>query len=833
MIVQKLELNNIDTKSKKKIEEFQRYFISIAKQLGDKNSKKYEKGFHQCVCEQIDFFDPSSALYGYLMKQNEYREYVGDLIFPFGINSSQLKAVEQTFQNQISVIQGPPGTGKTQTILTIIANAIMNNKTVAVVSPNNAATDNVFEKLEKEGLSLIAANLGKTKKAEAFFKNMLSIPKIINEWRIPEDELDSNKEKLTKDLISLSQILDERNRLATLEQELRDWQQEKKYFESYIKSRTDSNSTLKTKLKRTSLIRFDAQKKMRLLVDLNLNDDQQLNFGKKIKYFFQYGIYNFDPFRSSESIQELIDYVEREYYQNKIASIKKEIAETSSFLKGSNYKKLDESVKGLSIRIFKSFLSSKYTVGNSRATKDQMRKDYKEFTKDFPVTLSTCDAITMNIQKGNKFDIVVIDEASMGGLVPSIFPLSVAKNIVIVGDNKQLPNIITDKEEKQKNIGPPQDRTYDYFEHSILSSIEAVFGEELPSVLLKEHYRCHPMIINFCNQEFYDGELIVLSDFNEDEKALVLVETSDGNHMKFDYDKKIFNQREIDSVLSEEFSKACPIIHDMKTTGLVTPFRRQADKSLAAIEKQQKKYVADTVHKFQGRECEAIIFSTVLDNKGSKRNYSFVEDEKLINVAVSRAKRLFVLNSSVKEFSKRNGSIASLIRHIKYNSDYSLEHKSPVNSIFDLLTRDFQDELFRRRNNYKIKHSNFDSENLMMDMILTILSDEKYKSITCTTEYTIKKLARDFSVLTTDEQQYVKNGARLDFVFYFKTGKEPVAAIEVDGHKFHSRPEQVVRDKRKDSILSKLGIKLARFSTNGSEEEKKLRAYLDSLVAEE
>lgn len=88
-------------------------------------------------------------------------------------------------------------------------------------------------------------------------------------------------------------------------------------------------------------------------------------------------------------------------------------------------------------------------------------------------------------------------------------------------------------------------------------------------------------------------------------------------------------------------------------------------------------------------------------------------------------------------------------------------------------------------------------------------------------------------MLTTDEQQYVKNGARLDFVFYFKTGKEPVAAIEVDGHKFHSRPEQVVRDKRKDSILSKLGIKLARFSTNGSEEEKKLRAYLDSLVAEE
>lgn len=828
-----MELNIIDNESKKNLEKFQKYFTSIGEQLGADDSKSVKKGFHHSICEQINFFDPSSALYGYLTKQNEHREYEGDMIFPFGLNSSQLMAVEQTFRNQISVVQGPPGTGKTQTILTIIANAIMNNKTIAVVSPNNAATDNVFEKLEKEGLSFIAANLGRKDKKDAFFEKISPIPKELREWRIPEDDLGRLQEQLRQDLKDLSRILEVRNRLASLEQELRDWQQEKKYFESYIKNKIDSASTLKTKLKRAPLFRFGTQKQMQLLVDLNLNDDPQLNFGKKIKYFFRYGIYNFDPFRSSESIQELIDYVEREYYQNKIASIEKEIAEILSFLKTHNYKKLEKSVGKLSKKIFKSFLSSKYTVGNSRATKDQVWKNYKAFTKDFPVTLSTCDAITMNIQKGEKFDIVVIDEASMGSLVPSIFPLSVAKNIVIVGDNKQLPNIITNKEEKQKNIVPPQDEAYDYFKHSILSSMEAVFDEELPSVLLKEHYRCHPMIINFCNQEFYNGELIVLSDFNKNEKALVLVETSDGNHMKFDYDKKIFNQREIDSVLSEEFSKACPIIHDMKTTGIVTPFRRQADKSLAAIEKQQKKYVADTVHKFQGRECEAIIFSTVLDNKGSRRNYNFVEDEKLINVAVSRAERLFVLNSSVREFSKRNGSIASLIRHIKYNSDYSLEHKSPVNSIFDLLTKDFQEELSKRRNNYKVNHSKFDSENLMMDMILNILAEEKYKSITCTTEYTIKKLARDFSVLTPDEQQYVRNGARLDFVFYFKTGKEPIAAIEVDGHKFHSRPEQVVRDERKDSILTKLGIRIARFSTNGSEEEKRIRGFLDSLVMEQ
>ena len=42
-------------------------------------------------------------------------------------------------ENQISVIQGPPGTGKTQTILNIIANILMQGKTVQIVSNNNSA----------------------------------------------------------------------------------------------------------------------------------------------------------------------------------------------------------------------------------------------------------------------------------------------------------------------------------------------------------------------------------------------------------------------------------------------------------------------------------------------------------------------------------------------------------------------------------------------------------------------------------------------------------------------------------------------------------------------
>ncbi|MGX9987132.1 AAA family ATPase [Soonwooa purpurea] len=86
-------------------------------------------------------------------------------IFPFGFNLSQRNGVDNSFSNPLSVIEDSPGTGKTQTILNIIANAVMNNQSVAVVSSNNSATKNIFEKLDSNGVSFIAALLGSSQNA--------------------------------------------------------------------------------------------------------------------------------------------------------------------------------------------------------------------------------------------------------------------------------------------------------------------------------------------------------------------------------------------------------------------------------------------------------------------------------------------------------------------------------------------------------------------------------------------------------------------------------------------------------------------------------------------
>ena len=129
-------------------------------------------------------------------------------ILPFGFNTSQKDAVVKALRNKISIIEGPPGTGKTQTILNIIANAIINEKCVAVVSNNNSATKNVIDKLKKYNVDFIAAYLGKKSNKEDFiasqgnakYKNIKNW--IIEDFKVIEiqEELKSNFSILTEKL---------------------------------------------------------------------------------------------------------------------------------------------------------------------------------------------------------------------------------------------------------------------------------------------------------------------------------------------------------------------------------------------------------------------------------------------------------------------------------------------------------------------------------------------------------------------------------------------------------------------------------------------------------
>ena len=115
---------------------------------------------------------------------------IKEYIYPFSTNMSQMTAITQTFNNKLSVISGPPGTGKTQVILNLIANAVYNNLNVAVISNNNTAIENVYDKIKEDGYDFLLAYLGNSKNVDSFFSVEDNIEEIIKKYKEEKNEED-------------------------------------------------------------------------------------------------------------------------------------------------------------------------------------------------------------------------------------------------------------------------------------------------------------------------------------------------------------------------------------------------------------------------------------------------------------------------------------------------------------------------------------------------------------------------------------------------------------------------------------------------------------------
>jgi len=75
-----------------------------------------------------------------------------EILLPVSTDASQLQAVNAAVKGKSFVLHGPPGTGKSQTITTIIANALYQGKKVLFVAEKMAALSVVQRRLEGLGL---------------------------------------------------------------------------------------------------------------------------------------------------------------------------------------------------------------------------------------------------------------------------------------------------------------------------------------------------------------------------------------------------------------------------------------------------------------------------------------------------------------------------------------------------------------------------------------------------------------------------------------------------------------------------------------------------------
>jgi hypothetical protein len=277
------------------------------------------------------------------------------------------------------------------------------------------------------------------------------------------------------------------------------------------------------------------------------------------------------------------------------------------------------------------------------------------------------------------------------------------------------------------------------------------------------------------------------------------------------------NQRQID-VIKQEIIPNEQLEH--VDLGIVTPYRNQTD----ALQKTFKgtSIKADTVDKFQGRENDVIILSTV-DNEIS----DFTDHPNRLNVAVSRAIEQLILVVNGNENQKDN-NIADLIQYIEYNNFSVIQ--SELNSIFDLLYKGYEEEREKILGK-SAKVSAFDSENLMFGLIKQVLLDERFSKYDVLLHFPVRYLIRNFARLNEEEIKYASNPlTHLDFLIYNKLGKTPILAIEVDGFEYHKGgTRQAERDKMKDKILEKYNFPVLRFKTNESNEREKLITKLNAI----
>ena len=637
----------------------------------------------------------NSVLFDYLKGECNPINKERSIAVPFDFNQSQITAIETALKHKITIIEGPPGTGKTQTILNLIASIIYNGMNCAVVSNNNTAIDNIYEKLSEENLSFIAASLGRRTKVDQFFEcdHNGELPKFLEEKEREFKRNDSLRINILRS--EMKKIQDTEVETSILESQLIDIKNEKRHHENVSDDPLIINQRLSSTDYLAFISRLEKPKKIRFI--------ERWILGRKFKVKI-----------AAHDVNVLLNNAEKLYYQTKDSELTRKIESGNNYIEKHKKELVARELKNL----YRIFLENSIRIhykkyGFKEFSKSSYKSDFKNFLRRYPVLLSTSQSLLNNAPKGFTFDYLIIDEASQGDLLSNILAMSCAKNLVVVGDSRQLQQIDderlfpeSEKLSREYNVPEP----YRYESNSILKSVKAAVSG-VPTTLLKEHYRSAPDIINFCNKMFYGGELVSMT--KNTGKHIEVIKSVPGNHARSNpYGSGLYNQREIDEIER--------ILKDSRSDniGIISPFRYQAD--LITKKYATDRIEADTVHKFQGRQKEEIILSFVVNSLDKNPNnienklYDFVTNAKLLNVAISRGRNKVTVIVADKVYHSMNNAINDFIKYAEYLYGSDITKESTVTSVFDYLYSEYTNALLSK---YRKRPKEHKTELLMSDII--------------------------------------------------------------------------------------------------------------------
>jgi DNA replication ATP-dependent helicase Dna2 len=291
------------------------------------------------------------------------------------------------------------------------------------------------------------------------------------------------------------------------------------------------------------------------------------------------------------------------------------------------------------------------------------RKDILDYLNHTRIYLSTVSSLMGNLSLLDllEFDTVIIDEASQI-LEPNLCGiLSRFKKFILIGDHKQLPAVVVQrpseteiKDEKLTTLQFSDART-SLFERMLLKAREEDWFHCWD--VLTQQGRMHRDIMQFVNQQFYEGRLKSIPGIERLE-APHFLDKSEGwlvDRMIFANTPAQMSQgyktNEAEADLAVEIIQRILIAYENSgktlhenSIGVITPYRAQIAliRSKLPIEKIQ----IDTVERYQGGAKDIIILSLVANRPSQLKTLVSLSKEGIdrkLNVALTRAKEQIII----------------------------------------------------------------------------------------------------------------------------------------------------------------------------------------------
>lgn len=798
------------------------------------------------VWEWLPSAPKGSALEAFLAGVSSAKTGASDhLIMPFHSNIDQRNAIRAALTHQISIIDGPPGTGKTQTILNLIASLIAQGKTVGAVAGANSAVDNVIDKLTEEGYGFLVASLGKAERVKEFHQREGILEQRREAWAkkastaAPGASARANEAALRAEEGQLVALWEDARDIPQIRARLTATQRERFLFEEKVK---ESRRPL-ADISHLAVLRRSSETIADLLALARCAPRpgrSPRGFIERVRRYFAYGSLKGvdlgDP--DVQSALQLTFYQARERELNRrieeaeARAARHGLVEVSAQYRRRSREALDAALRDRFERERPSRLSPN----------EWLNRQTGILLRTYPVVASTCFSIRHNLAEDTLLDWIIIDESSQVLLPQGMAALSKARNAVIVGDAKQLGPIFQGWDESKQ---APAEERFDVRKVSLLDSVKMMAeAAQVPSTLLKEHYRCHPAIIEFCNRMYYGGQLIPMRVPAQDAPdPLEIVYAAPGNHARRPArGGGFFSQREIEIIAQLEDMQVIREgigANDKDESGdfvlgVVTPFRVQATGLRQRIradlgEGQHARWLAETAHKFQGRGAGTVVLSTVLNAHDRAAAREFYDSDAMTNVIVSRAKDRFIVVTTHGGV-RLSRNIRTLLDYIEMY-DPSAVVQSDIVSIFDVLYNAYSASLERYSRAKWADRRRSPAENVADQCLREILAEPAYSRFGYQIEVFLKDALPNTRRLSEEQRAFVFTDSALDFGVYSRVTGRLVLAIEVDGWEYHgNNKEQQQRDALKDSIMAAYDVPVLRLPTNGSGEERRIREALDKLL---